>query len=96
MPVIGFIDNYQPDKLKLNPDEVEKVFVVPIKHLCSSRCRQHTQFRSNQGYSLPVFTCGEERIWGITAIITNLFLQSLLPREIYRSHIKFIPNYENS
>lgn len=96
MPVIGFIDNYRSDKLKLNPDEVEKVFTVPVKHLCSSRCRHHTQFRTNKGYSLPVFTCGEERIWGITAIITNLFLHSFLPREFYRNHIKFIPSYKKS
>lgn len=96
MPVIGFIDNYRPDKLKINPDEVEKVFTVPIKHLCSSQCKHHTQFRTDPGYSLPVFTCGEERIWGITAIITHLFLHALLSREIYKNHIKFITNYKNS
>lgn len=96
MPVIGFVDNFKPDNLKLNPDEVEKVFTVPIKHLCSPQCKRHTQFRTNKGYSVPVFTCGEERIWGITAVITNLFLKSLVPPEIYKSDVKFLSRYKNS
>lgn len=93
MPVIGFIENYQSNQLHLNIDEVERVFTVTIEQLC--RNKKHTQFRTGNGLSIPVFTCNEERIWGITAIITNLFLHSLLPAELYKSQIKFIPKYKS-
>lgn len=91
MPVIGCIDNYDPSQLKINEDEVERVFTVSVNELCLNK--KHTQFRT--GYSLPVFTSGSERIWGITAIITNLFLHSLLPRGLYKSHTLFVPHYKS-
>lgn len=102
MPVIGSISNYQSEHLKLNYDEVERVFTVPISELCKQR--RHTQFRlghQNDGgnekaptaYSLPVYLTNEERIWGITAIITHLFLNSLLPTDTYRSRIPYISRY---
>lgn len=107
MPVIGSISNYHHDQLNLNFDEVERVFTVPISGLCKQR--HHTQFRSNHqssdsgsgganesaptAYSIPVFTTSEERVWGITAVITHLFLQSLLPTNIYQKRIPFISKY---
>lgn len=94
MPVVGFVNDFDQNDLKINPDEVEKVFTVPLWDLCSSDCRRHTQFRTEKGYSLPVFTSGEERIWGITALITNLFLQSLLPKTVYRNRIRFVSKYK--
>lgn len=93
MPVVGFIPNFKRADLNLNEDEVEKVFTIPIKHLCSVKCKKHTQFRTDKGYSIPVFTCGEERVWGITAVITNVFLYCLMPKDVYKNKIQFINKF---
>lgn len=105
MPVIGSISNYDCAQLKVNKDEVERVFAVSIKELCEQK--KHTQFRpwvdsnkkiagftSNKSYSVPVFTVREERIWGITAMMTHLFLHSLLPDESYHHQIPYIPTFK--
>lgn len=106
MPVIGIIHEYSSDLLKINSQEVERVFTVPVSELC--RRRQHTQFRmiprnvshtsstSNRiaAYSIPTFTVDDARIWGITAIISHLFLQSLLPAHLYDKRIPFISKYK--
>lgn len=91
MPVVGCIENYDPALLRINTLEVARVFTIPISLLCSNK--QHTQFKSN--YSLPVFTCPGtvERVWGITAVITDVFLRSLVSSDIYDNRIKFISKY---
>lgn len=92
MPVVGCIENYDPLSLRINAREVARVFTIPISVLCNSK--RHTQFRSN--YSLPAFACPgtKERIWGITAVISDIFLRSLLPIEIYENRIKYISKYK--
>lgn len=108
MPVVGQIRGYNSDLLKLNSQEVERVFTVPLSELC--RQRGHTQFRMIPrntshssstsssliaAYSLPVYTANEEpRIWGISAIITHLVLQSLLPAHLYDKRIPYISKYK--
>lgn len=108
MPVIGMIHNYNPDLLKINCDEVERVFCVPIIDLC--RMKKHTQFRmaprkvqsasttsspAPTSFSMPVYAVDEvPKIWGITAIITHLFLQSLLPAQLYDKKIPYISKYK--
>lgn len=107
MPVVGLIRNYSSDMLKLNSHEVEKVFTVKISELC--RQRHHTQFRMiprntshssgtsstlTAAYSLPVFTTNEGRIWGISAIISHIFLQALLPAQLYDKQIPYISKYK--
>lgn len=106
MPVIGMINDYSDHLLKINSQEVERVFTVPVTELC--RRKQHTQFRmiprntshnsmnstSLAAYSLPVFTIDDARVWGITAIITHLFLQSILPEHIYDKKIPYISKYK--
>lgn len=106
MPVIGKIHDYSSDLLKINSQEVDRVFTVPLSELC--RQKHHTQFRmiprnishtsnsSNRiaAYSIPVFTVDGARIWGITAIITHLFLHGLLPAHLYDRRIPFISRYK--
>lgn len=106
MPVIGMIHDYNSDLLKINGDEVERVFTVPIIDLC--RMKKYTQFRmiprnvqntstaslSTGAFSMPVYTVNEARIWGVTAIITHLFLQSLLPAQLYNKQIPHISKYK--
>lgn len=92
MPVVGIIHNFDRNMLHINADEVEKVFIVSIEKLCSNDCRRHTQFRKT--YSLPVFVNIEERVWGITSVITHLFLSAFLPKECYQRKLKYISNYK--
>lgn len=93
MPVVGYVPNFKLTDLRLNTNEVEKVFTVPIMYLSSVKCKKHTQFRAHKGYSIPVYTCGEQRVWGITAVITNLFLYSLLPKEVYITKLNYVHSY---
>lgn len=92
MPVVGMIDNYDASMLRLNLDEVEKVFTVPLAKLCSDECRRHTQFRRT--YSLPVYVNVDERIWGITSVITHLFLSAFLPKQCYRQKLAYVSSYK--
>lgn len=99
MPVIGSIANYDCGQLKVNSDEVERVFTVSLRELCQQK--KHTQFRApdsressrfamKASYSLPVFNVTEERIWGYTAMMTHFFLKSLLPAKSYNSQIPYV------
>lgn len=97
-PVVGFIRNYENIELKLNPDEVEQVFTVPLSYLCSEKSKRYTQFRpgkNSPGYSIPAYLTDCERIWGITAILTHLFLSSMLTKELYSNHFKYIKDYKD-
>lgn len=96
MPVIGYVHDYRPDELRLSADEVAEVFTVPLETLCAPANCVHTQFRGRNetaaGYTGPVFLGGAHRIWGITAMLTHMFLLSLLPATVYgRRRIPFVP-----
>uniref|UniRef100_A0A1I8NSM0 Nudix hydrolase domain-containing protein n=1 Tax=Stomoxys calcitrans TaxID=35570 RepID=A0A1I8NSM0_STOCA len=84
MPVIGVVHNFNEAELKLNTDEVEEAFAIPISLLAKPETLHYTQFKS--GYSAPVFIVGDKKIWGITGFLTNTFLNSFLPTEY--NHIK--------
>nr|XP_023021705.1 nucleoside diphosphate-linked moiety X motif 8 [Leptinotarsa decemlineata] len=89
MPVIGRIrGNLDIKELKINPMEVEEVFTVPLEDLCNPAFLGYTQFRNSA--SLPVFLGGKRRIWGLTALMTNMCLCSLLPPKAYSQRIKYI------
>ncbi|RZC41126.1 NUDIX domain containing protein [Asbolus verrucosus] len=95
LPVIGLIKSESVLKdLRINPSEVKEAFTVPLEVLCDRDQIRHTQFRTN--YSLPVFVGGKKKIWGLTAVITHMFLKSLLPRDVYDPSIKYIPPLKGS
>ncbi|KAK9751663.1 hypothetical protein QE152_g4826 [Popillia japonica] len=50
----------------------------------------YTQFKDE--YSSPVFMGGKWRIWGFTAMVTNLFLKSLLATDGYAHPIQYVPS----
>lgn len=87
LPVVGLIRDFENLILNINETEVEKVFTVPLKDLCDCNNIGHTQFRY---YSTPVYMAGEERIWGLTAMITHVFLNCLIPNNGYKYKLKFI------
>lgn len=90
LPVIGVLkEDLSKKKLILNESEVDEVFTVTIKNLCTPAYHGYTQFRNT--YTTPVFY-GQHRIWGLTAIITHLFLKSFLPQTLYKHSIPYIRN----
>lgn len=80
-PVIGFIQNDCGDLSHLRPDahEVEKVFTRSIEELPEMKSYE-TFNRLGKETRMPVFTRdgdGDERIWGLTAYITEKALGSI-------------------
>uniref|UniRef100_A0A8C9EM49 Nudix hydrolase 8 n=1 Tax=Pavo cristatus TaxID=9049 RepID=A0A8C9EM49_PAVCR len=63
------------------PLQVAEVFTLPLEHLLQEKNQGYTHFRTagRYGYTLPVFLNGPHRIWGLTAIITELTLELLAP-----------------
>lgn len=62
--------------------QVEEVFTLPLAHLLREENQGYTHFRGSSGrygYTLPVFLNGPHRVWGLTAIITELTLELLAP-----------------
>uniref|UniRef100_A0A1I8MAD4 Nudix hydrolase domain-containing protein n=1 Tax=Musca domestica TaxID=7370 RepID=A0A1I8MAD4_MUSDO len=90
MPVIGSVRNFKESELKLNVDEVEEAFTVPISRLAHPQTLHYTQFKS--GYSAPVFIVDDKKIWGITGFLTNAFLNCFLPPEMnyLKNRVKYI------
>ncbi|XP_074854268.1 mitochondrial coenzyme A diphosphatase NUDT8 isoform X2 [Carettochelys insculpta] len=80
-PVLANLGPLEHVCLSPNPQEVEDVFTIPLAHLLQAQNQGYTHFR-HQGrysYTLPVFLNGRYRVWGLTAIITDLTLELLAP-----------------
>lgn len=96
VPVVGVVHDFHVSELKINLDEVEEVFCIPINSLISPTATRHTQFRT--GYSVPVFVVDQLRIWGITGYLTYFFLRSLLSStmlpETLKTNMKYIRPYK--
>ncbi|XP_041982280.1 nucleoside diphosphate-linked moiety X motif 8-like [Aricia agestis] len=80
-PVIGSIMDLKEEHLNININEVSVVFAVSLETLCNPKNQFYTQFQN--GYILPVFMANGYKIWGLTAIITHVFLTTLLPKDVY-------------
>ncbi|XP_034650553.1 nucleoside diphosphate-linked moiety X motif 8 [Drosophila subobscura] len=92
VPVVGFVADFHISELRLNWEEVEEAFSIPLNALMAPKAARHTQFRS--GYSGPVFVVDQYRIWGITGYLTHVFLHCLLPPsqlpDTLKTNIKFV------
>lgn len=82
-PVIGYIENDVGDLTHLEPSlkEVDKVFTRSFKQLVHPDFRvieKHT--KGTKTYELPVFgpEDGDERIWGLTAMITDGVVKNII------------------
>lgn len=87
MPVLGYIGEIDPEKLKINTHEVEEAFVLTLKNLCEPSLCRFTQFRNN--FTLPTYLGGKHRIWGLTAAITHMIMNSLVS-DCYTHKIKYL------
>lgn len=68
--------------LNVNDAEVQLAFVRTLEELCDKSNLRYTQFRNRHGggdYSMPVFLAGQFKVWGLTAMVLNAFLRTLLP-----------------
>lgn len=79
--------------LSPNYEEVSSVIVCTVADLCQEKNQAFTQFGS--GYTLPIYF-GQQthnnlkpKIWGLTAIITHLTLNALIP-EMYKLKLPFV------
>lgn len=94
VPVIGRIkNNLIVEDLNINTSEVQEVFTVALEDLCKSGNLGYTQFRTSISSSLasmPVYTAGKHKIWGLTGFLTLIFLKCLLPKIAYSHPIKYI------
>ncbi|XP_028029353.1 nucleoside diphosphate-linked moiety X motif 8 [Bombyx mandarina] len=79
-PVIGLLRNYHRDNLRPNLGEVEEIFTVPMKTFCDVNNHAHLEY---DGIIIPVFLNEKHKIWGITGMITHLFLSCFLPEKLY-------------
>lgn len=83
-PVVAVIEDFDQVRpaIRLDPAEVEDYFLVPLEHLCSSENQEFTYARD--GYSVPAFLNGKAKVWGITGLMTHVFLTALFPRDVYK------------
>ncbi|XP_053610530.1 nudix hydrolase 3 [Plodia interpunctella] len=81
-PIVGVLNNMNVDNLVRSVDEVEDIFTVPMKELCNIENHGHLKLQREK-IILPVYTFGKYTIWGITGMITHLFLQCFLPESLY-------------
>nr|XP_006110995.2 nucleoside diphosphate-linked moiety X motif 8 [Pelodiscus sinensis] len=88
-PVLANLGPLEYVCLNPNQQEVEDVFTIPLSHLLQAQNQGYTHFRHQGRYShtLPVFLNGRYRVWGLTAIITDLTLELLAP-SAYRRRMR--------
>lgn len=92
--VLGMLGEHGRDidlkaDLKVNNAEVQLAFVRTLEELCDPSNLRYTQFRARHGgdYAMPVFLAGQFRVWGLTAMVLNAFLRTLLP-DVYHHEVK--------
>ncbi|CAG2107459.1 unnamed protein product [Medioppia subpectinata] len=90
-PVLGFIDlsNFELNS-GINKDEVESVFVVPLKRLVDENNWKFTHWKA--GWITPVYIDSNRlnpRIWGLTSSILYMVLSALLPN-VFQYNSKFL------
>ncbi|XP_065492552.1 mitochondrial coenzyme A diphosphatase NUDT8 [Caloenas nicobarica] len=80
-PVVANLGPLENLTLTPNPDEVEEIFTLPLAHLLREENQGYTHFctAGRYSYTLPVFLNGPHRVWGLTAIVTELTLELLAP-----------------
>ncbi|XP_068922608.1 mitochondrial coenzyme A diphosphatase NUDT8 isoform X2 [Petaurus breviceps papuanus] len=86
VPVIAQVGPLESLDLTPSPQEVDDVFTLPLAHLLHPRNQGYTHFchQGRYSYTMPIFLHGPYRIWGLTAIFTELTLEMLVPGTYHR------------
>uniref|UniRef100_A0A6J0THW5 Mitochondrial coenzyme A diphosphatase NUDT8 isoform X1 n=1 Tax=Pogona vitticeps TaxID=103695 RepID=A0A6J0THW5_9SAUR len=86
VPVLANLGPLEHLVLKPNAQEVEAAFTLSISHLLQEENQGYTHYCYNgvYSYTLPVFPRGPHRVWGLTAIITELALELLAPGKYHK------------
>ncbi|XP_036618249.1 nucleoside diphosphate-linked moiety X motif 8 [Trichosurus vulpecula] len=86
VPVIAQVGALESLDLTPNPQEVDDVFTMPLAHLLQPQNQGYTHFchQGRYSYTLPIFLHGPYRIWGLTAIFTELTLEMLVRGTYHR------------
>ncbi len=73
-PVIGFIHSEQ--QFRLNPNEVEEVFTIPISELLSDKNRSKEEWElRDTTYTVPFWNIHKVPLWGATAMMISELLE---------------------
>lgn len=66
--------------------QVEAVFTLSFSHLLQEKNQGYTHYCRDgvYRYTMPVFLHGPHRVWGLTAVITDLTLEMLAPGKYHR------------
>lgn len=90
MPILGrIIPNLKSAAFNISRKELNGIVTIPIEDLCNPSMIGYTQFRNK--FSVPVFLGTKNKIWGVTAVMTNMCLSAILPSKTYNHRIKYIP-----
>lgn len=99
-PVLGYLKLSDKKPLKINKDEVEKIYLVPIAELAEEKNWHYTKWKN--GWTTPVFFVNQNnvcqadrntnvpRIWGMTSSILYIVMANLMPK-----HFRFDSNCLN-
>ena len=75
-PVVGVVEG-DIDNLRLAPDEVKSLLVVPVSQLLDPRVHTtETRHFEDQQYRIHYYTVGDDIIWGATGRIVYQFLKA--------------------
>lgn len=103
-PYVGFIKDQHIDLTRFNPEEVSRVFTLPIEYLIDTKNREVKQFRDSP-MKYPVFKVpqnmeGEKEIWGLTSfildgikekdLINQCILTQFLSRRVSKNHSRIL------
>ncbi|XP_011502134.1 PREDICTED: nucleoside diphosphate-linked moiety X motif 8, mitochondrial [Ceratosolen solmsi marchali] len=84
LPVLGYIGEIDPKSLQINKNEVEEAFVQPLEKLCDPKLCRYTSFKNS--YVLPLYLGANYKIWGLTAVITHIVMNALVP-DVYKNKL---------
>ncbi|KAJ3412837.1 nudix (nucleoside diphosphate linked moiety X)-type motif 8 [Chytridiales sp. JEL 0842] len=74
---------FNKNLLKVNHDEVEYVFTMPILDFLDPSKKKMEQFREMRGVSIPTWDGPQgKKVWGLTAYILNNLMKTVLAPEV--------------
>lgn len=75
-PVVAYIGEIDTSKIKPNASEVDSVFTLTLSQLLDVNQRAFVVINEATELKMPVFKAGPHPVWGLTALILNLVLNT--------------------